>query len=205
MKKLLFTAAIAVLGFTSVNAQDEMTTVGGFEEGDVFVSGTVGFGSTSVADVDASSFSFSPSVGYFISDNIALELGLTVGSNKGYDFDGDLDFSEDKSSSFGANLGANYFFTPDSQFSFTVGAAFAYQSDKFSPDGGEDASINTFGLAVSPGISYFVSDNFSLRASFGALSYDNAKGDWDDAEAVDTFGLNLDLSDIKFGVAYKFN
>lgn len=36
MKKLLFTAAIAVLGFTSVNAQEEMTT-GGFANGDVFV------------------------------------------------------------------------------------------------------------------------------------------------------------------------
>ncbi len=33
MKKLLFTAAIAVLGFTSVNAQED-TTVGGFEKGD---------------------------------------------------------------------------------------------------------------------------------------------------------------------------
>ena len=59
MKKLLFTAAIAVLGFTSVNAQDEMTTVGGFEEGDVFVSGSVGFGSErTVGDVDASVFFF---------------------------------------------------------------------------------------------------------------------------------------------------
>ncbi|WP_299388231.1 outer membrane beta-barrel protein [uncultured Lacinutrix sp.] len=195
MKKLLFTAAIAVLGFTSVNAQED-TTVGGFEKGDVYVSGTVGFTTTSVADVDSNQFEVSPSVGYFISENIALEAGLSYGSGE--------DFAEDKTSSFGGSLGANYFFTPSNTFSFTLGAGVNYKADKTEPNGGEESTVNTFGIAVSPGISYFVSDSFSLRASFGALSYDNAKGDWDNAEAVDTFGLNLDLSEIKFGVAYKF-
>ena len=52
MKKLLFTAAIAVLGFTSVNAQED-TTVGGFEKGDVFISGTVGFGTETDGDLDS--------------------------------------------------------------------------------------------------------------------------------------------------------
>ncbi|WP_299336185.1 OmpW family outer membrane protein [uncultured Psychroserpens sp.] len=195
MKKLLLMAAVAVFGFTNVNAQDENTT-GGFAKDDVYVSGTVGFSNTKVADVKSNEFTFSPAVGYFISDNIALEANLLVGSGE--------DFDEDKTSTFGAGLGATYFFTPSSQFSFTVGAGVAYASSKFEPNGGEESKVNSFGVAVSPGLNYFVSDCFALRASVGALSYTSAKPDFDGAEATNTFGLNLDLSDINFGVVYKF-
>ena len=195
MKKLLFTAAIAVLGFTSVNAQDENTT-GGFAKGDVYASGTVGFSSTKVAEFKSNDFTFSPSVGYFINDNIALELNLLVGSSE--------DFSDDKTSTFGGGLGATYFFTPSSQFSFTLGAGVAYASIKEEPNGQEEAKANAFSFAVAPGLNYFVSDCIGLRASIGALSYTSAKEDAEGAEAVNTFGLNLDLSDINFGVTYKF-
>lgn len=195
MKKLLLMAAVAVFGFTNVNAQDENTT-GGFAEGDVYVSGSVGFSTTKVADFKSNDFNFSPAVGYFISDNIALEANLLIGSGE--------DFDEDKTSTFGAGLGATYFFTPSSQFSFTVGAGVSYASTKFEPNGGEEAKVNAFGIAVAPGLNYFVSDCFALRASVGALSYTSAKPDAEGAESTNTFGLNLDLSDINFGVVYKF-
>jgi len=195
MKKLLLMAAVAVFGFSNVNAQDENTT-GGFAKGDVYASGSVGFSNTKVADFKSNDFNFSPAVGFFISDNIALEGSLTIGSGE--------DFDEDKTSTFGAGIGANYFFTPESQFSFMVGAGVSYASTTFEPNGGEETKVNAFGIAVAPGIHYFVSDCFALRASVGALSYTSAKPDVDGAEAQNTFGLSLDLSDINFGVVYKF-
>lgn len=196
MKKLLFTAAIAVLGFTSVNAQDDTVTTGGFAEGDVYVSGSVGFDNSKFADAKSNEFNFSPSVGYFISDNIALEANLLVGTSE--------DFSDDKTTTFGAGLGATYFFTPASQFSFTLGAGVSYANSKFEPNGADEVKYDTFGFAIAPGLNYFVSDHFALRASVGALSYTSSKADFDGAEAQNDFGVNVDLSDINFGVTYKF-
>ena len=187
-------STVAVFAFTSLNAQDE--SIGGFAKGDVYASGTVGYNSTKVADDNANQFTFSPAVGYFITENLALEAGLIIGS--------DENFSEDKSSSFGGSIGANYFFTPTEKFSFSLGAGFAYQSSKFEPNGGTESTFKGFAIAVSPGLNYFVSNNFSLSASVGALSYSSAKEDADGAESINNFGLNLNLSNINFGLIYKF-
>lgn len=195
MKKLLLSAVIAVLGLSQVNAQDEDAT-GGFNNGDLYVSGSLGFDSSKQGDFKSNSLDFSPSVGYFVSDNIALELNLLVGSTK--------DVDDDKTSRVGGGLGATYFFTPSNQFSFTLGAGFAYVSDTNKPDGGPDFKVNSFAVAIAPGLNYFISDNFALRASIAALSYASAKADFDGAEAANNFSLNADLSNINLGVTYKF-
>ena len=197
MKKLLLMTAVAVFGFANVSAQEEDTA--GFAKGDVYVSGTVGFTSASQDEVKQNNLNFSPSVGYFITDNIAAEFGLIVGSNKVENGDFERTLSD-----FGAALGANYFFTPSSKFSFIIGAGLTYVSTTDKEDGFEDVKVNTFAIAVAPGINYFVSSSFALRASIGALSYSSTKADIDGAEALNTFRLNLDLSNVNFGVTYKF-
>ncbi|MFD2824749.1 outer membrane beta-barrel protein [Lacinutrix iliipiscaria] len=197
MKKLFLFAALALFAL-NVNAQEEKATdgTGGFAKSDIYLSGTVGINTWKQDDAKSNSYAFMPSVGYFLSDNIALELGLSVGGGE--------DTGENKTNTFGANLGARYFFTPANQFSFTVGAGFGYMSSKYEPNGGDESKTNTFGFSVAPGLNYFVSNCFALRASIGALSYTSEKGDWDGAEAANSFGFNLDLSDINFGVTYKF-
>tara|TARA_R110002111_G_scaffold57012_3_gene96821 strand:+ start:3883 stop:4467 length:585 start_codon:yes stop_codon:yes gene_type:complete len=194
MKKLLFTAAIAVLGFTNVNAQEEATTTG-FAKGDLFVSGSVGFNSSKTGDAKSNNLNFSPSVGYFISENIALEVNLMIGSGE--------DAVDTKTTDLGAGLGATYFFTPSNKFSFTVGAGFGYANSKVEFDGGGEVKVDSFRFAVAPGVHYFISDKFALRASVGALSYESTKADGAD-DATNDFGLNIDLSDINFGLVYKF-
>ena len=194
MKKLLFTAAVAVLGFTSLSAQEEAKTEG-FAKGDLFVSGSVGFNSSKTGDAKSNDLNFSPSVGYFISENIALEVNLMIGSGE--------DVADNKTTDLGAGLGATYFFTPASQFSFTVGAGFGYANSKIEYDGGGEDKVDSFRFAVAPGVHYFVSDKFALRASVGALSYASSKVDGAD-DATNNFGLNIDLSDINFGIVYKF-
>ena len=195
MKKLLFITAMAVLGLTNVNAQEETTS--GFQNGDLYVSGEIGFTSFKQADAKSNQFTFSPSLGYFVSDHIALELGLAIGSNKSS--------NDDKTNVIGGELGAIYYCTPSNQFSFTVGAGFTYQSYTFKPSSATpDSKTNVFGFAVSPGLSYFVSKNVALRGSIGALSYTSSKDDFDGAEAANQFNINLDLSDFNFGIVYKF-
>ncbi|OZV69915.1 OmpW family outer membrane protein [Winogradskyella aurantia] len=195
--KNLFLTICAVFALATINAQEEAAA--GFSKGDVFVSGTVGFTSSSQDDSKQNNLNFSPSVGYFITENIAAEFGLIVGSNKIEQGEFERTISD-----FGAALGANYFFTPSNRFSFVIGAGLSYVNTTDKEDGFEDVKINTFAIAVAPGINYFVSSNFALRASIGALSYSSSKADFDGAEALNTFGLNLNLSDINFGVTYKF-
>ncbi|WBX74970.1 outer membrane beta-barrel protein [Tenacibaculum ovolyticum] len=192
MKKLLLAITIVAAGFT-VNAQEEVK--GGFSKKDIYISGTVGYSNVSTGDVDASGYTLSPSVGYFVSDKIALELGLVIGSS---------DNTTTKTNSFGASLGANYFFTPSKDFSFILGAGLGYSSTGSELLGVDQPDVNTFTIAVAPGINYFVSKSLALRATVGALSYSSSKLDVNGAKSTNTFGLNLNLSDVNFGLTYKF-
>lgn len=204
MKKLLLLTAVAVMGLTNVNAQDENTT-GGFAKGDVYATGSVGYTNSKVGEVKASSFTFSPAAGYFINENIALEATLIVGFGEStIDVDGDS-FSVDINT-FGGGLGATYFFTPANQFSFTTGVGVTYVNTKteFAIEDSAELSTDTFAFVIAPGVNYFVSDCIALRASIGALGYSSTKLDVEGAEAINTFNIGVNLSDVNFGITYKF-
>ena len=94
-----------------------------------------------------------------------------------------------------------YYATPSSQFSVFGNLGFDYMStdDKLS-----DVKVNGYEIALSPGVSYFLNSNFAMEASFGKLGYSSVKADVTGAEATNSFGLNLDLRSITFGLVYKF-
>lgn len=168
----------------------------GFANGDVFVSGAIGFSSTSSGDVDSNEFTIAPRVGFFVSDNIAIggRLGYTSAT----------DFAETKTNEFAIGVFGRYYMTPANQFSLFVEAGFDYMSTSVEPDGGEEAKVNGFGIGVRPGIGYFMNDNWAIEATFGNLGYETSKPDADGAESTDTFGLNVDMTAVTFGVIYKF-
>lgn len=198
MKKIILSAA-ALFVFGLANAQDktETTTGGkGFANGDVFVSGSVGFSSTSSGDVDSSTFTIAPRVGFFVSENIA------IGGRLGYT--STTEFDEDKVNTLEVGGFGRWYATPASDFSIFAELGINYMSTSFEPDGGDTSKTNGFNIAVSPGISYFVANNWAIEATLGALSYETSKPDADGAESTDTFGLNLNLESIGFGVIYKF-
>lgn len=198
MKKIIFAAA-ALFAFGFANAQDTTTESAGgmgFANGDVFISGNVGFSSTSEGDFDSSTFTIAPRVGFFVSDNIAVGGRLAYTSN--------TDFSENKTNTFEIGAFGRWYATPASQFSIFVEAGIDYMTSSFEPDGGDEAKTNGFGIGVRPGISYFLSDSWAIEAMIGELGYSTEKPDEDDAESTDTFGLNLNMESISFGVIYKF-
>lgn len=195
MKKLLFTAAIAVLGFTSVNAQED-TTVGGFEKGDVFISGTVGFSNSSFGDNSSDFFTIAPKAGYFVSENIAA--GLKVGYESDSADNGSTDTRDQ--SEFSVGVFGRYYFAPASQFSLFTELGVDYKSgdDKLT-----DVGYDGFDIAFAPGISYFVSKNFAIEATVGALSYETQEYDGA-SDSQDDFNVGLNFDDIRLGVVYKF-
>ncbi|AUC76779.1 outer membrane beta-barrel protein [Olleya sp. Bg11-27] len=213
MKKLLFTAAVAVLGFTSVNAQDEMTTVGGFEEGDVFVEGNFGFGSTNDknTEIKTSSFDFNPKVGYFLSDELAVGVELSLNTDKTTD---DVADSENKNNTFGAGVFARYYFLELGKRFKTYGEfGVDFDSSKNEQTVASTSSefkTNGFGAGLGLGMNYFVTENFAIN--FGLtdiLAYRSDKADVDGAEAVTSFGSNVNVfnnffATTQFGVTWKF-
>ena len=191
MKKVLLFAAFAAFAMTSVNAQDS-----GFAKSDIYMTGTVGFNSASQGDSDSSDFNFSPAVGYMMNDNIALEAGLSFGGATAAD--------DSEVSTVGINVGARWFMTPGEKFSLSVGAGLGYGTATASATGLDDFTVNMISFAVSPAVNYWVSDSFGLVATVAALSYTSTEADVAGAEAATEFGLNVDLSDINFGMVYKF-
>ena len=187
MKKVLLCAALAVFALTTTNAQDEDSSMG-FSKSDLYVSGSVGLASVSSDGDSNTGYSISPTIGYFLSDNIALEADLIYS-----------DAGTDDSSTFGAAIGAIYFFSPAKQFSFAIGGGFDYESTE---QGVVAPKLNSWFIGLTPGMNYFVSDSFALRAGIGSLGYGSSKPDG--AEATNTFGFSLDLYDVEFGVTYKF-
>jgi Outer membrane protein beta-barrel domain len=202
MKKLIL-SAVAICAFTFVNAQDKKSNSGeGFSQGDVYVTGSVGFGSTSkVTAYKTSQVTFSPTVGYFVTENISIGLGLTVANGSVQN----TEMSDtNKTNTFGIGVNGRYYFTPASKFSMFLGLGIDSRTDKQTPATGTATKFSSFGLGLEPGINYFVSKNFSIEAKIAALSYRSGKADYDGAENESSFGLGVNLAAINFGVNYKF-
>lgn len=196
MKKVLF-STVALLAFGFVNAQEKSN--GGFSKGDLFASGTVGFGSSKTGDAKSSSFTFAPTLGYFVTENIAVGASLGFGSVSDDDGTG-----EDKTSSFSLNAMARYYYNPASQFSVFGQLAIGMGSEKIEPSTGGESKSKTFGVSAGVGVNYFLNSNFAIEAGWAGLGYNTNDNGGNGAEKTNDFGLNVDLSSVNFGLVYKF-
>jgi len=198
MKKVLLSVA-AMMAFGIASAQDATTTEGkGFSQGDVFMTGTVGFSSEKTGDVKTNQFTIAPSAGLFVSNNIAVGLNIGYITTKNEDpVNGDVDTNV-----FTAGAFARYYATPANDFSFFGQLGFDYATGKQEPEGGPENKVDGFNVALRPGVSYFISKNFALEASIGALSYTTVEPDG--GESTDTFEIGVNLTEINFGLVYKF-
>ncbi|MFY8068637.1 MAG: outer membrane beta-barrel protein [Flavobacterium sp.] len=201
MKKVLL-SAVALLAFGFANAQEEKSN-GGFSKGDIFISGSVGFGSEKFGDFDSKSTNFSPAAGYFLTENIALGAQLRISSaeNVNVIVPGLGSGTVEKFSSVGADIFGRYYFTPADKFSLFGQLAVGFGTDTYE-DGGEFEG-SSFGINAGLGLNYFVSSNFALQATWAGLGYNSYEVDGV-GESYDTFGLNADLSNINLGLVYKF-
>jgi len=185
MKKIILTAA-AVFALTFANAQDKKESSEGFSKGDVFVSGTMSI--TSVSNGGTSESTFMPSVGYFMSEKIAISA--TFGVMNGID-----GVNGQKATAFG--VGAAYFFNPGNQFSTNVNVGLAMANVD-----NNGAKVTATSLGLGYGMNYFLSSKFALTANLGVLSYTSGKPDGGDATTITS--LDVDFNNVMFGLVYKF-
>jgi outer membrane protein len=180
MKKIIL-SAIAVCAFGFANAQDKGAE--GFSKGNFYASGTLKTKSVSGGE---SSNEFSPSVGYFVSDNISVEGMFSTGKND----------AQTKSTGFG--VGAAYHFNAANQFSTHIDLDIMAGSDETVAG----AKTKNTDISLGYGFNYFVSSHFAIHAEMAAISMNSETPDG--GEAVKTTEIGLDLANISFGLTYKF-
>lgn len=152
MKKLLLMAAVAVFGFTNVNAQDDDSNGGQTSKGKWLIEANTGnamLGTTGIyfASSDGSSeYNIGLDGGYFIMDDLAIKAGLGYG---GFSPD-----EGDAASSFSYRLGAKYYV--NSMIPVTVDLTGASGEDVY----GDETPL---WLGLGAGYAWFVSNNISIE------------------------------------------
>ncbi|MCP1995625.1 outer membrane beta-barrel protein [Flavobacterium sp. HSC-61S13] len=199
MKKIVLSVA-AVFAFGFAAQAQEVGEGFGYSKGDVFLSGSIGFGSNKFVgdNYKQNSFSFAPQAGYFVNDNIAVGLRLGVANSKVTANEGDKAF---KVNELAIGAFGRYYFTPSSKFSLFGQLAADYASVDYKSN---DYKVNAFSVELAPGVSYFLNSNFALEATWGLINYTNSKPDFDGAETASSFNAAVDLTNIKLGLVYKF-
>mgnify|MGYP003635714751 CR=1 FL=1 len=189
------------------------------EKGSKYIGGGVGFstsggetdnGNTTVDAPTFSTYNVSPSVGYFVADDLAVGLMLNVSGTKWKD---DANDSKNTTSTFGVSLFAkkyksiveNFYVFGQANVGFGAGSS-KNENNGTSVDGPKTSS---FFVGVAPGVEYFFSPKVSMSCSVGALSFVSSteKEDFGGNEVKDkdsTFDLNLNLSAVNFGFYYFF-
>ena len=185
--------------FAAVKAQVSTSTEG-FAQGSTFITGAVGFASESIAEEKTSEFTIAPSVGYFVTPNIAIgaKLGYTSLKNEEGSYEETTDLLT-------AGVFGRYYWMPASKFSIfaELGADYRSLTEDDNTISNEYKS-NGFAIQLAPGVNYFLNNNFALEAKVGVLGYSSDKPDYTGAEATDNFNIGLNLNDITLGLVYKF-
>jgi opacity protein-like surface antigen len=194
MKKIVL-SVVAILAFGFANAQDSSGK--GFSNGDIFISGAVGINSDKTGDDKSSGFELEPKVGFFVTDNIAIGGKLGFSSYKAENAVRD---TADQSA-FTVGAFGRYYFTPASDFSLfgELGVDYSTIDDKLN-----DFKANEIGANVGVGLSYFVSNNFALEATWAGLGFSSNDNGGDGADKTNSFGLGANLYSVNIGVLYKF-
>jgi hypothetical protein len=194
MKK---TALILILSTTLMGAFAQKSSVG-FAKENIVVTGALAFSTTDGGnDTKTTDFKIAPSVGYFLTDKVAL--GVNFGYGAGTTKAGTVTTEDNDMVELGAF--ARYYYTPAKAFSIfnQVGVSYATTNDKIAK-----LKNNSFSFHFAPGVNYFMSERVSVQATLGSISYSTSKADVAGAKSNSVLGVDLNLNSISFGLNYKF-
>jgi hypothetical protein len=160
--------------------------------GSMMVGGAIEFSSVSReggSANDGSSFTFSPSFGYFISDNLAVGTSLTLGSERTGTGD-----AKTVTSSFGVGPFVRYYkFTSNESLAIFGQAGLSIGSGKTDPAFGGVSRTSFVSFSVFPGAAYFFNEHWAAELSitgFMISSTDPNKSNNDDKITRVEFGLS---------------
>lgn len=196
MKKITL-ILFAIFAFSMTANAQESNDHNGFSNGDMFVSGTIGYSSESAPDNSKiHEFRVSPRIGYFLTDFFAVggELGYAYSNAKQPDGS-----TSAENSTYTIGVFGRYYLLPGSKFSIFGELGLGFGATKNI----RNDWTNGVNAAFSPGISYFLGEHFALEASFGVLSYNSVSPEGSNG-STDSFNIGIDLENINFGIIYKF-
>ena len=117
-------------------------------------------------DYEYSEVGFSPSFGYFVSDNFAV--GLSIGFNSTKQDNG---ATSQKNTAFSFGPFARYYkFTSNEQFAFFAQAGLNFGSGKYDQTPGGESKNSYVNFNVSPGFAYFFNNHWAAELAFTGLS-----------------------------------
>ena len=183
MKKILMTL-VAVFATVSMNAQNEM-----------YVGGTLNFQSKT-ATYD-NQFKIAPEFGVKLSDQwgVGAKLGFTT--NK--------DYAGDKGTNFSFEPYARYYALNIGKVNVFVDGGVYWEMNKTEYAAGGDVKNNNFGLRVTPGISYNITDAISIVAHANPIfNFDISSPDGGDTGMEANVLRTFDVTTFQFGFYYNF-
>ena len=230
MKKTILSAVLAVAA-CAAQAQS-------ISAGTVSLGGNVGYsrstnknssqsssGTTYSTETTNSQFSFSPSVGYFVVDNLAVGLNLGYSAYR----DGYTTYSPsnnfalkelDPRTRFQIGAFAEYYKMLTEQFGITGTLGAGYQNQRYQnygPNGNQTILTykgSGYYATLTPGIVFFPVPKLGLSACIGALGYSRFSYDYPEGTGAATpkgyentnsdFGASFGLSQLVFGGTYYF-
>lgn len=184
MKKIFAVALVAMMTMT-VNAQ-------------VYVGGGVGLQSSSYDGNSETFFKLMPEIGYNLNEDWAVGIAVGYGEHKTTLKSGNLKTTA-KVKAFEIAPYARYTFAKFDKVNLFVDGTVDY----LHTDNAGDKN-NTFSIGLKPGVAVNLNDKLSFVAHAGFLGYQNSKDDYEGAKAANTFGFDLDGSNLSFGVYYNF-
>jgi len=225
MKKLLL-MVIACTFFSTINAQ--------VQKGTIILGGDINFNknnlsqqytshsSTSEADkFKTTHISISPQCGMFISEFLEVGLGIAYQQNKSKYIEGGSSSYDDDNQTVKTNqfliypyitkygkIAEKLYFTSTLKVQFGFG-----KHDDGRDRSTSESDISVFNINASPGLTYFISNKWSLKCTIGQLYYNRTKYSLDESsdyydgyENIDeNLGLNLDLNTFTIGFQYVLN
>jgi outer membrane protein len=179
-------------------------TYGQTSAGNMMVGGGISFSSSSReggSANDASSFTFSPDFGYFISDNFAIGASVSLGSSRQ-----GTGVAKTTSNSFGIGPFARYYlFTSNEQFGFFGQARLDFQTGRTDPAFGEISKRQEISFALQPGAAYFLNDHWAIELYIAGFSLSSEDPNTeDDNDKINQVNFSLSSFDPTLGFRYHF-
>jgi hypothetical protein len=227
MKHLLVGLLIAVTTSNLAQAQENSLA-----KGKIFVGGSLGFSSSSSKfeyktggttlksdGPKRNDFILMPSIGYMLSNQLAIGAGLGFSSSSlKQDDDGDEETTTTNSLVFSPN--ASYFmpFAGSQRFGFIANAAIPvsigttkHETTFNNTTVSHKSNNRSFGLALSPGLYYFPASRFMLTAQMGnflrftSTTSEDKNNDTTEKDTYNRFELlNFSTMGLSFGGSFFF-
>lgn len=156
-------------------------------------------------------FTLRPEAGYFIKENLAAGLLLGYNYNKSKSFRPE-EFQESTNNGFTIAPYLQKYFAISESFSFNLTGSLEYTWRTYKNDyddclNCQEDTRNLYGISLRPGLSYLLSDKFSLDANLGALQYSHSefREDGIDKATTNYFAFSFGLRNIYLGLTFYLN